>query len=194
MRSSAAPYACTDTGLIDNLPAASGTATGKITPSVPSGQIRHSQRRTGSPQRDPQLYRQQHCHGPGSHHASNSRRLFPDPHGCQRCVGALSVCFPGWRYTDQSGNTLTAEAASGASWQELTFTASRETPQPDSASCFSGCFIWTKTIRHWRLRRAGPIYPRNRFGPISKSRRQNSLARRPIQKNRGQRKRGGLLL
>ncbi len=40
----------------------------------------------------------------------------------------------------QSGNTLTAEAASGASWQELTFTASRETPQPDSASCFFRLF------------------------------------------------------
>ena len=95
------PYACTDTGLIDQF----------------TGSVRYSDREdhTLSAIRAkygilsgelavhsviPSFTGSSTAHGPGSHHASNSRRLFPDPHGCQRCVGALSVCFPGWRYTD----------------------------------------------------------------------------------------------
>ena len=106
-------------------------------------------------------------------------------------VGALSVCFPGWRYTDPERQSLTAEAASGA-WQELTFTALPENP-PDSASCFFRLFYLDENNQTLASPRQGQYTHGTGSGLFSKSRRQNSPARRPF-KNRGQRKRGGLLL
>lgn len=94
----------------------------------------------------------------------------------------------------QSGNTLTAEAASGASWQELTFTASRKTPQPDSASCFFRLFYLDENNQTLASPPGQGQYTHGTGSGLFQNRGGRTARHGGHSKNRGQRKRGGLLL
>ena len=141
MRSSAAPYACMDTGLIDQFTGSVRYSDGedytlsaiRAKYDILSGELAvHSviPSFTGSSTATAPVHTMRQTAGGYSLTLTDANGVLEHyPFASQAGVTLT-----------QSGNTLTAEAASGASWQELTFTASRKTPQPDSASCFFRLF------------------------------------------------------
>ena len=140
MRSSAAPYACMDTGLIDQFTGSVRYSDGedytlsaiRAKYDILSGELAvHSviPSFTGSSTATAPVHTMRQTAGGYSLTLTDANGVLEHyPFASQAGVTLT-----------QSGNTLTAEAASGA-WQELTFTASRKTPQPDSASCFFRLF------------------------------------------------------